>query len=95
MELEQVSQIVQQRLEQHQTGGSTITVKVKFSDYQLLTRSKTSFTPISELNEIIVIIRTMFEGIELGERSVRLLGISLSNLDNVKEAELIQLSLFE
>ncbi|MDF5712368.1 MAG: DNA polymerase IV [Rhizonema sp. NSF051] len=95
LELEQIAQIVQQRLEQHQTGGRTITVKVKFSDYQLLTRSKTSLTPINELNEIIIIARTLFEAIELGERGVRLLGISLSNLDNVKSAQLIQLSLFE
>ena len=95
LELEQIAQIVQQRLELPQTSGRTITVKVKFSDYQQITRSKTSLTPISELNEIIIIARTLFEAIELEDRGVRLLGISLSNLDNVKSAQLIQLSLFE
>ncbi len=95
LELEQIAQIVQQRLELPQTRGRTITVKVKFSDYQQITRSKTSLTPINELNKIIIIARTLFEGIEMGERGVRLLGISLSNLDNIKSDQLIQLSLFE
>ncbi|WP_275941819.1 hypothetical protein [Nostoc sp. UIC 10630] len=31
-ELEQIAQIVEQRLEQHETRGRTLTLKVKFSD---------------------------------------------------------------
>ncbi|MBD2683511.1 MULTISPECIES: hypothetical protein [Nostoc] len=33
-ELEQIAQIVQQRLEQNSTKGRTLTLKIKFSDYQ-------------------------------------------------------------
>ncbi|MDF5723796.1 MAG: DNA polymerase IV [Rhizonema sp. PD37] len=95
LELEHIAEIVQQRLEQHQTGGRTITVKVKFSDYQLLTRSRTSLTPINELSAIATQAKELFEGIDLKDRGVRLLGISLSNLDNVKSDQLVQLSLFE
>jgi DNA polymerase IV len=95
VELEQIAQIVQQRLEQHQTSGRTITVKVKFSDYQQVTRSRTLMSSVSELSAIATQAKELFEAIELEDRGVRLLGISLSNLDNVKSAQLVQLSLFE
>jgi DNA polymerase-4 len=94
-ELEQIAQIVEQRLEQHETRGRTLTLKVKFSDYQQLTRSKTMLAPISELDTIFEIAKTLFLSIELENRSVRLLGISLSNLDNQKQSQAIQLPLFQ
>ncbi|MEH2079997.1 MAG: hypothetical protein V7K89_08255 [Nostoc sp.] len=94
-ELEQIAQIVEQRLKQHETRGRTLTLKVKFSDYQQLTRSKTMLAPISELSTIFEIAKTLFLSIELENRSVRLLGISLSNLDNAKQTQAIQLPLFQ
>jgi DNA polymerase IV len=42
-----------------------------------------------------MIAKELFQGIELGNRSIRLLGISLSNLDNIKEPEILQLPLFK
>ncbi|WP_340095243.1 hypothetical protein [Nostoc punctiforme] len=94
-ELEQIAQIVEQRLEQHETRGRTLTLKVKFSDYQRLTRSKTMLAPISELSTIFEIAKALFESIDLENRSIRLLGISLSNLDNAKQTQVIQLPLFQ
>jgi DNA polymerase-4 len=94
-ELEQIAQIVEQRLEQHQTRGRTLTLKVKFSDYQQITRSKTMPDPINELDPIVRTAKTLLESIDLENRSIRLLGISLSNLDNQKQSEVIQLPLFK
>ncbi|WP_245246288.1 hypothetical protein [Nostoc sp. ATCC 53789] len=94
-ELEQIAQIVEQRLEKHKTRGRTLTLKVKFSDYQQLTRSKTMLASISELSTIFEIAKALFESIELENRSIRLLGISLSNLDNAKQTQVIQLPLFQ
>ncbi|MEH2159398.1 DinB/UmuC family translesion DNA polymerase [Nostoc sp.] len=93
--LEQIAQIVEQRLEQHETRGRTLTLKVKFSNYQQLTRSKTMLAPISELSTIFEIAKALFESIDLENRSIRLLGISLSNLDNAKQTQVIQLPLFQ
>jgi DNA polymerase-4 len=96
VELEHIAQILKQRLDQHHTSGRTLTLKVKFSDYQQITRSKTLMSSIGELKAIATLAKELFEGIELENRGVRLLGISLSNLDNVSEApQLVQLSLFE
>ncbi|MDJ0773759.1 MAG: hypothetical protein QNJ49_10095 [Mastigocoleus sp. MO_167.B18] len=94
-ELEQIAQTLQERLKKHQASGRTLTLKVKFSDYQQITRSKTLLTPISELNEIITQAIALFETIELGDRNIRLLGISLSNLGNTKKPQIVQLPLFK
>jgi DNA polymerase-4 len=94
-ELEQIAQIVEQRLEQHETRGRTLTLKVKFSDYHQITRSTTMLAPISELSTIFEIAKALFESIDLENRSIRLLGISLSNLDNAKQTQVIQLPLFQ
>ncbi|WP_229556267.1 hypothetical protein [Nostoc sp. XA010] len=79
-ELEQIAQIVEQRLDQHETRGHTLTLKVKFSDYHQITRSRTMLAPISELSTIFEIAKALFESIDLENRSIRLLGISLQHL---------------
>ena len=94
LELEQIAQLLFQRIDKHQASGHTLTLKVKFSNYQQITRSKTLLTPIKEFQAIATIAKTLFEGIELENRNIRLLGISLSNLDNVKDSVVIQLELF-
>ncbi|WP_199345120.1 MULTISPECIES: DinB/UmuC family translesion DNA polymerase [Nostoc] len=90
-----LSKSVKQRLEQHETRGRTLTLKVKFSDFQQLTRSKTMLAAVSELSTIFEIAKALFESIDLENRSIRLLGISLSNLDNAKQTQVIQLPLFQ
>ena len=95
LELEAIAQTVQHRLESYQVGGRTISLKVKFGDYQQITRSKTLIASIREANTIFIVAKELFEAIDLENRSIRLLGISLSNLDHVIEPIAIQLRLFE
>jgi DNA polymerase-4 len=92
-ELEEIARTLHKRLEKHQASGRTLTLKVKFSDYQQITRSRTFTSSINSLNVIITEATALFETIELGDKSIRLLGISLSNLDN-EELKIVQLSLF-
>jgi DNA polymerase-4 len=94
-EIETIAQTVKQRLESHQTGGRTLTLKVKFANYQQITRSKTVTAPIRELDPILAVAKELFEVIDLQSRSIRLLGISLSNLDLNQPPQVVQLPLFE
>jgi len=48
----------------------------------------------SEFDVILTTATKLFEAVELENRSIRLLGISLSNLENRKQIEVIQLPLF-
>jgi DNA polymerase IV len=100
-ELETIAETVYQRLERHQTGGRTITLKVKFADYQQITRSRTVMRAISEVATIVSLAQELFEAVDLAGRSVRLLGISLSNLGGEERSlrssqpeTLVQLALF-
>ena len=93
--LEQIAVTLVERIERHQAAGRTLTLKVKFSDYQQITRSRTFESYINSLNTIITEAVELLEIVELEGKSIRLLGISLSNLDGASRKEIIQLSLFE
>jgi DNA polymerase IV len=41
VELEQIARTLCERIERHQASGRTLTLKVKFSDYRQITRSRT------------------------------------------------------
>ncbi len=84
---------VWQWVERTRIFGRTVTVKIKLNDFQTLTRSRSSFLPIRE--------RKFFENLafELLEENfplplpVRLLGVSLSNLEDSQPFEGKQLTL--
>jgi DNA polymerase-4 len=93
-EIETIAQTVKQRLESHQTGGRTLTLKVKFANYQQITRSKTLTAPLSELDTILAVATELFVAVDKDNRSIRLLGISISNLDLSQPPQGVQLPLF-
>ena len=78
--LEQIAKEVEKRLQKHKVAGKTITLKIKYSDFSLQTRSKT--LPYFVNNEAII-LETAKELLyqDLLKNSVRLLGISISNLN--------------
>lgn len=80
-ELDAIVQVVQQRLERSGAKGRTITLKVKFADYQQITRSRTMLRFVSGERPILAIAQELLRGIDLSNTKIRLLGITLSNLD--------------
>lgn len=94
MELDTIAQTLQHRLESYQALGRTITLKIKFADYQQITRSRTVTAAVGEAQAISQLAKELLAAIPLEERSVRLLGISLSNLDCAQEPKPVQLCLF-
>ena len=95
LKLKQIAQTLFERIKRHKAAGRTLTLKVKFSDYQQITRSRTFEYCIDSLDTIVTEAVELLKIIELEGKSIRLLGISLSNLDNVKKLQIVQLSLFE
>ncbi|HNW29368.1 MAG TPA: DNA polymerase IV [Spirochaetota bacterium] len=68
-------------LDHYGTKGRTITLKVKFSDFSSISRSITLDDPINNPDIIFTHAVTLLAKTEAGVKKVRLLGISLSNLD--------------
>lgn len=78
--LEKIAQEVHERLSNNQKTGYTLTLKIKYDNYDTCTRSQTLETPIKEQAEILRLAKgLLLAHVEKG-RPVRLLGITLSNL---------------
>lgn len=89
--LDEIADEIEKRMEKNQTKGKTITLKIKYSDFTLQTRSKTIDKFISKKKEFLPIVKELLYQEEL-ENSVRLLGISFSNLNvNYKKPIWVQL----
>jgi DNA polymerase-4 len=73
--------------------GRTVTVKVKFADYQQITRSRSSVGPIPNQGVLERICRELVEGLFPLPKGVRLLGVTLSNLNTGPPAAGRQLTL--
>jgi len=79
--LEHIAEEVSKRLVKSQVAGRTITLKIKYSDFTSQTRSKTLPHFVSDKTIVLETAKELLYQEKLRE-SVRLLGISLSNLNN-------------
>ena len=82
--LENIAIEIERRLKKSKVAGKTITLKIKYSDFTQHTRSKTIPYFISSKDLILDISKELLFQEKMKE-SVRLLGITLSNLNTEKE----------
>ncbi len=95
--LQQLFNLLDEILEsllQRELLAYTITLKIKYSDFTQVTRSYTSDTIISVRKKAIVVIPALLAKTEVKTKSVRLLGISFSNLLKQEDLTGSQLQLF-
>ena len=76
--IDYIADEVAERLGKHQLSGKTITLKIKYSDFTIKTRSITLEDHLSQKNKIYNYAVALLRQESL-ERSVRLLGITVSN----------------
>jgi DNA polymerase-4 len=93
-ELYKLEKELMERMMHAETAGRTITVKVKFSDFRQLTRSKTLQYYIRDFETLHREVSKIRKEMNLEEVRIRLLGISISNLETEDCADR-QLLLFE
>ncbi|MBD3880585.1 DNA polymerase IV [Phormidium tenue FACHB-886] len=79
--LEEIAHVLKDRIDRHQAAGRTLTLKVKYADYQQITRSRTLNHPICELQTIAELASELLTTTEVEHKQVRLLGLTLSNLE--------------
>lgn len=78
-QLKKLAEELERRLAAKKLKGRTLTLKIRYSDFSLQTRSRTYQTPLKAGSEILAAARELLYQDSLPE-SVRLLGISVSNL---------------
>ncbi|WP_396183960.1 DNA polymerase IV [Flavobacterium sp.] len=89
--LESIAKELERRLQKHKIAGKTVTLKIKYSDFSQQTRSKTLPYFISDKALLLETAKELLYQEKLKE-SVRLLGISLNNLNTeVKKTVVVQL----
>jgi DNA polymerase IV len=81
--LSNIAEEIERRLKKSNVAGKTITLKIKYSDFSLHTRSKTLPYFISSRDLVLETAKELLFQ-EKMKNSVRLLGISLSNLNTEK-----------
>ncbi len=90
-QLERIAVSLEKRVKRHNISGKTITLKIKYSDFTQQTRSKTLPYFISDKSLIMENVEELLYQEKMKD-SVRLLGISLSNLNTEeKKAVVVQL----
>lgn len=72
---------LQVRLEKHGLKGRTLTLKFKFHDFTIITRSKSINGLIEQETMILALMQQILDKTELTGKKVRLLGIGVSNFN--------------
>lgn len=89
--LGKIANELERRLKKSQISGKTITLKIKYSDFTQQTRSKTMPYFVSDKSLILETVKELLYQEKMKD-SVRLLGISLSNLNTeIKKTVVVQL----
>ena len=82
-------------LKEKELAGYTVTLKVKYDNFEQITRSKTETRLLFTERDIQEVVNTLLKRTDVGHRKVRLLGITVSNFaDTQTENEMLQLPLF-
>jgi len=82
-ELESIIEEVSDDLRDAELKGRTITLKVRYDDFTRITRSQTLPEPTADRQTIDDTITQLLTATEAGRRRIRLLGVSISNLEDV------------
>jgi DNA polymerase-4 len=86
-QLRQLAAEVAQGLGARQLRAHTLTVKVKYADFRLVTRSATSAVAFGEVAELCRFLQPLLARTEAGTRPVRLLGVTASGLITAEQRD--------
>ena len=80
-QLEKLANQLEQRAARSASRGRTITLKVKYHDFRLTTRSRTLSDATAEAATLLAVCIQLLDETEVGLVPVRLLGITISHMD--------------
>jgi DNA polymerase-4 len=81
-ELLRLAERASHRLRKRELLSKTITLKVRFSDFSNLTRSRTLPLPINGTHDIYEVAKDLYSALRIEGSRIRLLGVSLENLSD-------------
>lgn len=75
---------VMRRCRNSEVLGRTVTLKIRYSDFSTITRSKTERSPFAAASSAARVAELLFDALE-NQEGVRLLGVAISNLEPVTD----------
>jgi DNA polymerase-4 len=91
--LVEIADRVWERIERAEAFGRTVTVKIKYLDFEIRTRSHTFERAVETSDELTGAVLQLLATPDWPARPVRLLGVSVSNLRDSADSHASQLSL--
>lgn len=85
IELYHVATELTERLKRSQFKGNTLTLKIKFHDFTLTSRSISQPHILTSLEEILPLAKHLLKEIEYNNRPIRLIGLAVSNPQDEKQ----------
>jgi DNA polymerase-4 len=86
-ELARIGGTVWRRIEEKELAGRTINLKVKYQDFQIVTRARSLDRCVKDRDEFLDIGSTLLRALLPPVKAIRLLGLGLSSLGAPAEAE--------
>ena len=85
--LDNIVEIVWERIAAKEAKGRTVTLKLKFTDFQIMTRARSLARPVEDKVEFTAIAHDILAGELPLPMPIRLMGLTLSNLDRKGQEE--------
>ena len=85
--MEDIIDIVWGYIERAEAEGRTVTLKMKFTDFQIFSRAKTMDRPIANKEEFAAIGRALLEEVLPLPMPIRLMGLTLSKLEGSSDQQ--------
>ena len=85
LELYHLAKEVAERMTEENFYGRTITVKIKYADFKIHTKSKTLSQLVLNFQQMWPVAKEILKQVDLSQKPVRLLGLGVSNANKVVE----------
>jgi DNA polymerase-4 len=92
-ELDRIARYAWDRITRAEVTGRTVTLKVKYADFTIITRSKSFTGPLPDLPTFVAAGQTLLSALHPLPKGIRLLGLGLHNLSEEQQSEPAQLGL--
>ncbi len=93
VELYHLTKEVMERMDTENFHGRTVTVKVKYSDFRIITKSRTLLGKVINFQQLWPVAKEIMKQVDLSQKPVRLLGLGVSNANDEPEKKYTQLEL--
>ncbi len=85
IELYHIAKETWRRVQDKEFLGKTLTLKVKYEDFQIITRSRTFNSPIRDFNLFWNNTKEILKQIDVSQKKIRLMGLTISHRDDLAE----------